>query len=242
MEPPVASRRHHHEEPPAEPPLEPEQPQPQAAPAQEKLPPPVPPPGEMKGAQPPQAKTPLVVSPFGVPPLLGKAPTSLANIIANLGDKGTHHFGPVITGGGPSFTAAATPPVTQVTKVAGSALAAFFIQIDYTMGDFTLPLLFPTDSILLWAIPQVYTPFTGSATDTKFQLGRTSGGAEILAATVMGVAHALTISPMLSTLPTYSDAPGMTPFQAYLHVAQSGNTAGQGIVAFIFARGFQKWS
>jgi hypothetical protein len=234
LEPP-AQHPHPHQHPHHEEPQEPK-----AAVKQEEHPAPTPakaPPPAAAGAG---AK--LTPALLGVPPLLGKAPTALSQILANLGDRGTHHFGPLITGGSPSFTPAAAPPVTMVRKVAGSALAACFVQIDYTMGDFTLPMLFPTDSILLWAIPQVFTPFTGGTGDTKFQLGRTSGGAEILAATAMGLLHAFALAPMISTLPTYSDAPGMTPFQAYLHIAQTGNTAGQGIVAFIFARGFQKWT
>ena len=192
---------------------------------------PVPPAGE---AQPPAAPpAPGWKSPaqFAAPPLLGKAPTTIQQLLAPLGAKATRFSGPVVSGGVPGSA-----------TVAGSALCALILRVDYTMGNFTLPILFPADSILLWCTQQAYTAFTGGTLDTTFALGRTSGGAEILAATNMGALHAAAIEPVISSLPLSSDAPTFTPFQAYLTVAQSGNTAGQGVIVIIFARGFNVWT
>jgi hypothetical protein len=211
----------------------PEQPPPQPAPPDPVPPPAAPPAPPAAGAQRPAApglKGPGVAL-FGAPPLLGKTPTTVQQLLANFGGKATHFTGPVVSGGTPG---AAT--------VAGSALCALMLRVDYTMGNFTLPILFPADSILLWCTQQAYTAFTGGTLDTTFALGRTSGGAEILAATNMGALHAAAIEPVISSLPLSSDAPTFTPFQAYLTVAQSGNTAGQGVIVIIFARGFNVWT
>jgi len=170
-----------------------------------------------------------IVTPAGiVPPLLGKTPTSLNQILPSLlGAKGTHHVGPVISGGTPGSGVAQ-----------GSALCALPLQIDYTMGAFSLPIQFPPDCQLLWAISLVYTAFAGTG-DLSYQLGIAPNGATVLAAQVMGAIHTSALHPVTGTIPYGNDPnPGLIYFTA----VPNGNTAGLGIVTLIYSRLFPKWS
>jgi hypothetical protein len=160
---------------------------------------------------------------MAAPPLLGSTPTGINQIIASLGtNKGTHFTGPVCSGGPPG------------KNIIGSALDALFLHVDYTMKNFSLPVQFPVDSILLWAAPVAYTAFVPAATAT-LALGSTLNGVDILAATPIGT------GPVAVTgqLPVG----GTTPFQAYVTVgANTLTTAGSIVVALIYATGFPKWS
>jgi hypothetical protein len=181
-----------------------------------------------KGAAQPHSAPPAV-NPFAIPPLFGKTPTSISQILAStLGSKGTHFTGPVVSGGTPGSGVAQ-----------GSALLALAIQVDYTMGAFSLPLQFPADALILWATTLVYTAFAGGTGDTSFTLGKTTGAADVLAAHNMGALHAVSIVPAIGTLPLPSDA---NPGQLWINVTPNGNTAGQGIIVLLYMRPFFKWS
>lgn len=214
-------KRHHseieqHPSPPPAPPF----PERAVAPSGESLEPP----SSMPTSAPPS------VTPLAIPPLLKKTPTSINQIIpATLGDKGTHFTGPVVSG-----------PQPGANMAAGAALSAMALQVDYSMGaTFSLPLQFPKDCFLLWALPIVYTAFSGGTGDSTFALGTTANGVDILAATNMGALHAVAIKPVIATIPLPSDA---VPGQIYFTVQNGTNTAGLGIVLLIYARSALKWS
>lgn len=175
----------------------------------------------------PQGGTP---TPLGQPPLYGKTPTSINQLFpANVGSKGTHFVGPVISGG---------PPGSGVTQ--GSAVLALALQVDYTMGAFSLPLQLPADAIVLWATTLVYTAWSGGTGDTAFTLGRTTGAADILASTTMGALHAVTIKPVTGTAPLPADA---NPGQIWINVTPNGTpTAGLGLIVILYMRPFFKWN
>jgi len=162
------------------------------------------------------------------PKYLGKTPTSIAQIIPSLGEKGTHFKGPLLSGGVPGANLAL-----------GSALLSIGLQVDYTMGSFSLPLQFPADCFLLWKTTLVYNAFTGGSADTTVTLGTGSGRNDILAADGMGPLHAVSIKPVTGPLPFTIDP---NPGQLWVTVTSNGNTAGLGVVVLIYARGFQKWS
>jgi hypothetical protein len=165
-----------------------------------------------------------------IPPF-GKTPTAINQIVANApGIITTQFTGPVVSG------------QINMGTVPGLALLALPILVDYSMGDFSLPIQFPPQSMLLWAATMVYNSFTGSSgpTDTTFELGTAAGRNDILTADGMGPIHTTAIHPIQGTLPFAIDP---NPFQAWLSVAQSGNTAGSGLIVLIFARlGQLKWS
>ena len=186
-------------------------------------PPPLEPPSGIPAGAPPQ------ITLAAIPPLLGKTPTGLSQIlVSNLGERGTRHVGPIVSGGQPGGAA-----------VAGSALCALQLQVDRTMGAFSLPIQFPKDCQLLWTVSLVYTAFTGGTGDSTYALGTTSGAADILAATVMGAAHATALHAVAGTIPYGADA---NPGQIWFTVAANGNTAGVGIVTLIYTRAFLKWN
>ena len=167
-----------------------------------------------------QAVTPMAF------PVFGSVPTNTNQILASFGAKGTHFTGPLLTGGPPG------------RAISGSALSTVFLRVDYSMGNFSLPIQFPTDALLLWMVTFVYTAFAGGAGDTTVALGTAASGTQILAAKNMGALRATTISPVTGMLPYSTDT---NLFQAFITVTNGTNTSGSGVVALVYANAFRKW-
>ncbi|HEY6290745.1 MAG TPA: hypothetical protein VI455_04175 [Terriglobia bacterium] len=159
---------------------------------------------------------------------LGFVPTNINQVLANLGPKATHFTGAVVSGGVPGSV-----------FCDGSALCCLLLQVDYTMGTFSLPVVFPQASILLWCATMVLVPFAGGADDATVALGRTLSGSEILAAQDMGALYALTVEPVTGTLGLPTDA---NPYQCYVTFNSEGNTSGQGFVVLMYARSWATWN
>src|SRR5579864_7905958 len=109
-----------------------------------------------------------IVTPFAgsLPPLLGKAPTSVAQMQRNLpGSKGAHFTGPVVSG-----------PASG-GQVSGAGACALMLSLDYTMGNFSIPVAFPPGSFIYSWLSVCFTPFaTGPV---AFTMGSTSGATDI---------------------------------------------------------------
>lgn len=170
--------------------------------------------------------------PLPMPPVYGKAPTSMTQIVPNLGDKASHFTGPVVSGPpGPPLGAA---------NVQGAALFAFSFYVDYSMGGFSLPVQFPPNSILLWMITTTYAAFTGGTGGPTVALGSAASGTDILAATtVTATAKGKSTTAITGCLPLPTDpAPG----QAFVTVVGNGNTAGGAIISLIYLRPGRSWN
>lgn len=168
-----------------------------------------------------------------LPPTLGKTPTSINQLLPTnpYGTKATHFTGPVVSG----------PTPGNPLGVEGVAQLNFACQIDYTMGNFTLPIQFPTNSFLLSVTTVEYQVFSPNVTAPSISLGSTSGAADILAATVIPAGTVTT--PIAGQLPLWTAVSPQVPFQAFLSVAgNTGNTAGGLFLLITYARLALKWS
>lgn len=177
-------------------------------------------------AQAPPAPSMIIQPPQVQATYLGKTPTSINQILLSGGAKATHFTGPVVSG-------------NSAHEVLGSALLAMAISVDYTMGNFSLPIQFPTDSLLLYFVTMPYAAFAGGTGDTQVQLGTASGRNDIATANGFGALHTITINPVQGTLPFSVDP---NPFQCWITVNNEGNTAGKGVVLLTYARLAQAWS
>jgi hypothetical protein len=166
------------------------------------------------------------IQPQAAPPVLGKTPTSINQLYFNSGKKGTHFTGPVCSGGG--------------KDPFGSALEVMVLQVDYSMGGFSLPIVFPTDAILLWVNTLSVVAFAGGTGDASISLGTAASGADILGISNPGVVHATTIHPVLRSLPL--NGIDTNPGQCYLTFGNSSATSGLALVMILYARCAMKWS
>jgi hypothetical protein len=147
-----------------------------------------------------------------------------------LGAQGTHFTAPIVSGPAPGSPAIAAP--------AGLTLS---IVLDHSMNNFSLPILFPADSLLIWAALVEYQAFTTAPT---VALGRTSGAVDILAATAFGLAAGSTVfATVTGQLPLWGATTPQVPFQAFLTVAlNNANPAGSGLIVLGYTRIARKWS
>jgi hypothetical protein len=161
------------------------------------------------------------------PPVLGKTPTAINQIMLSGGHKATHFRGPVVHG---SPTAG---------EALGTAMGTIALWVDYSMGSFSLPLQLPKDSILLWRVLMPYVAFAGGTGDSTVALGAVASGASISAATVFGALNSITISPVIAPVP---QANATNPFQIFITVTGNSNTSGSGLLLLVFARLSLLWT
>ena len=155
----------------------------------------------------------------GPPPLLGKVPTSAKQLTFQPTVMPTRFTGPVLSGG-------------KDEVVVGSAMLQLPLWIDWTMGNFSLPIQFQRGSMLLWIVQMAYAPFNGSQS-TSVALGTNQNGAQIAAADGFDVYHNIKIRQCTGTLPFAIDP---NPFQCWITVNNYGATAGSGVVLIGYAR------
>jgi hypothetical protein len=183
-----------------------------------------------------------VVTPFvgSLPPLLGKAPTSVAQMQRNIpGTKGSHFTGPVVSGPSPGapypFTAGQNP------QVSGTGACALALLLDYTMGNFSIPIAFPQGSFIYSWLSVCFAPFaTGPV---AFTMGTTSGATDIVSGGSFGAALGELDQNITGSLPLWNATSPQVPFQGWLNVTgNTGGPAGQGLIVLFFIRLALPWS
>lgn len=174
------------------------------------------------------ADAPVQTAAVPMPPPLGKVPTSIKQLVPSNGLKATHFLGPVVSG-----------PPPGSAGMGGAALDVLALQLDYSMGNFSLPIQFPPGAVLLWFAASQYQAFTA---EPDVALGRTAGAGDIMAATPLPAAPDNQIyQPILAgALPFPWET---NPGQAFLNVTlNTGNTAGGAILLFGFALIPRPWN
>jgi hypothetical protein len=183
-----------------------------------------------------------VVTPFAgsLPPLLGVAPTSVAQMQKYLpGAKGSHFTGPVVSGPPPG----APYPLTagQNPQVSGTGACALTLLLDYTMGNFSIPIAFPQGSFIYSWLSVTFVAFaTGPV---AFTMGTTSGATDIISGGSFGAALGELDQNITGSLPLWNAVSPQVPFQGWLNVTgNTGGPAGQGLIVLFFIRLALPWS
>jgi hypothetical protein len=158
------------------------------------------------------------------PPLLGAAPTTSTQLRGLVpGSKASHFTGPVVSG----------PTPGSPDGIAGAAVLTATFSIDYTMGNFALPIQFPVNSILLWAQSVVIVAY--DLAEPTVELGTAANGADILALTPFAGVRSSEWQAVTLGLP----ANGVI----YLSVAgNTGHASGQALVTLGYARCARAWN
>lgn len=163
------------------------------------------------------------------PKPLGFTPTSVNQIMFPGSLPGTLFSEPVLSG-----------PTPGVGGAVGAARLTMALLVDYTMGNFNLPITFPGGSFLL-AINSV--TFQAGLTTATIQLGQLSGAGDIVV--VAPPAKGATAPPQQPgvQLPLWDAVSPYQPFTCWLGVgANTGETAGGVIVLVDYARIAGSWS
>ena len=163
----------------------------------------------------------------GIPPAFGSTPISINQIIWAPARFPT------------TFTASVQSGDRSQGQVVGTGMLALPVIIDYTMGNLSLTIQFPPNTFLYAVSITCLVPFT-AATAPTVQLGRTAGGAQILAATSLSeVARSVVNALVMGSLPFPGDTGVLPAWQASLTVAGNAagaSTAGSNLVAIIYGR------
>ena len=180
------------------------------------------------------------------PPPAGSTAQSAFNLQAPLpiGEKATHFSGPIVSGGIPQVPAWTAPHGGPMLTdpIGGSAILTAGLWVDYSQGNFTIPVQFPPDSLIVSIGTTTAVAFTAAPT---FQLGTTSGGSQIGTGTMPAPGGPLTFLDASGQLPLWgaqNATPPLVPFQAYLTVAGNTGTAGLGVILVKFIRIAQRWT
>lgn len=173
--------------------------------------------------------------PPGQPPLgyapkpLRRSPQSAADIMFPGSLQGTLFQGPIISG-----------PTPGVNGAVAATRLTLSLQIDWSMGNFNVPILFPGGSFLLSITSVSYETY---ATAPVILLGTQSGQGDIQAVTVTPINVGPTPQPVMVQLPLWNAAAPLVPFTAWLGVSgNTGATAGGVIVLIDYVRVPSPWS
>lgn len=140
----------------------------------------------------------------------------------------THVQGPLVSG-----------PVGGVQGAAGSAVLTLTLQIDWSMGNFSIPLKFPGGSFLQSITAVTYEAGLGATV----QLGTQQGASDIGTVTLPAKGAVAPAVPPNAQLPMWDDECPFCPFQAWLTVSgNTGATAGGAVVLITYARLAAPWS
>lgn len=161
------------------------------------------------------------------PKPLGKTPTSILQIMFPDGVLASHFQGPLVSG-----------PVQGVQGAAGSALLTLTLQIDYTQGNYSIPIQFPGGSFLQSISAVTYE--TGLA--ATITLGTQQGASDI--GTITLPAKGTVGAPLTPSvqLPLWDDECPFCPFQGWLNVSGNVSTSGGAILLINYARLAGPWS
>jgi hypothetical protein len=154
--------------------------------------------------------------------ILGHIPKSLAELLLApyASNRPSRTTGPLMSG-----------PVGG--QVVGSALLALPLWIDYSMGNFSLPVQFPPGSVLLWIQMTTYAAWGGGTQNPAVSIGTANGTSDIYGPIAFPAQHVMTLQPMTGTLPFATDA---NPWKAWLTINGYSNTSGAGFLSLLYAR------
>lgn len=164
------------------------------------------------------------------PKPLGGAPTSVNQIEFPGSVLGTHFAGPLISG-----------PAPGANYASGSAFLALTLQIDWSMGNFNIPVQFPSGSFIQSVTAVTYEAGLGAAVSVS--LGTQSGATDIVSFTLPAKGTVLPPVEPTVQLPLWDGVCPFCPFQAWLSVgSNTGHTAGGAIVIIQYVRVAAPWS
>lgn len=154
-----------------------------------------------------------------------------------IGTKATHFSGPIVSGGLPQVP---VWPDFASLAVGGSAMLSTTLAIDFGMGNFMVPLQFPSDALITGFAMATVVQFT---TPPSFQVGKTPGAGDIAGGSLPAPGGPLQFQPATGQLPLWDAAPPQRPFLAFLTVSgNTGGTAGLGFVLLQYVRIPQRWT
>jgi hypothetical protein len=187
-----------------------------------------PPPIQARSTYPPGAPS------LGWPPkTFGKTPVNAAQIMTPGAQPTTHFSGPVVSGPAPGIGAM------------GAAQLTLCLQLDYSMGNFSVPVSFPNGSFLQSLNAATYAAGLPSSPLTLIvTLGTQTGLADIAAALTLPATGAV-VAPVLpaAQLPLWDAVSPLVPFQMWLNVAgNTGATAGGAVIMVNYLRIPGPWS
>lgn len=164
------------------------------------------------------------------PPPLGKPPSNISSLFVNMpGTKGTHFTGPVVSG----------PTPGRLDGIRGAAQLNAAFRVDYSMGNFSLPVQFPLGSFVFSGYAITYQTFTAAP---SVSLGTQTGLANVLGALALPAQGASVTGQVLAPLPIWEVNPPLFPFRGWLNVTGNTGTAGGGIVIVTYAVLAQPWT
>jgi hypothetical protein len=124
--------------------------------------------------------------------------------------------------------------------IGGTPILTTYLTLDYSQGNFTVPVQFPEDSLVIGIASATAVAFTASPT---FQLGRTPGASNVASGGMPAPGAPLSFLAASGQLPLWGAAAPEAPFMAYLTVAgNAGGTAGLGFILVQFLRIPQRWT
>lgn len=165
---------------------------------------------------------------IGSPPKpLRKTPQAVTQIMFPDGTQSTHFQGPVVSG-----------PAPGVQGAAGSARLTLSLQVDGTMGNFSVPIRFPGGSLLESISAVTYA--TGLA--ATVELGTTQGAADVATVTLPAYGAFEDPVPPGVQMPLWDAALPEEPFQIWLTVAGNTVSTGGAIILINYIRLAGPWS
>lgn len=167
---------------------------------------------------------------IGAPPTpLGHVPQGIDEIMFPGTQQGTLFQGPVVSG-----------PAPGINGACGAARLTLSLQVDFTMGNFQLPIQFPGGSFI--TALNAITLQAGLAT-TFIMIGTEAGQGDIATVPLPALgAFEPDIEPSVQ-LPLWNAAAPQAPFTAWVSVsANTGQTAGCAIVLIDYVRIPAPWS
>lgn len=159
---------------------------------------------------------------------LRRTPQGIAEIMSPGSIIGTHFQGPVVSG-----------PAPGINGAAGAAQLSVSLQVDWSMGNFQLPITFPGGSFLQSVDAVTYEDGINAA----ITLGTESGQSDIaeIALPAKG-AVAPPVQPE-AQLPLWDAVQPQEPFTCWLNVsANTGSTTGGAIILLNYVRIAAPWS
>lgn len=162
------------------------------------------------------------------PKPLRRTPTGVGQIMFPDGVLATHFQGPLVSG-----------PTPGVQGAAGSATLTLTLQIDWSQGDYSIPIQFPGGCFLQSLSAITYETGLGASV----QLGTQQGGSDIGTVTLPAKGAVSPPQTPGAQLPVWDDQCPFCPFQAWLTVSgNTGATQGGAIVLITYVRLAAPWS
>ncbi len=155
------------------------------------------------------------------------------------GSKGSHFGGPVMSG--PPVGAPYPLTAGQNPQVSGVAPCALTLLLDYSMGNFSIPIAFPPASFIYSWLSVTFAAF--AVGPVAFTMGSTSGATDIFSNGSFGAANGELDQNITGSLPLWTAVSPAVPFQGWLNVTgNTGGPAGQGLIVLFYVRMPLPWN